>query len=67
MNMIYAMTKIENEAQYRWALARVEELLPYVKDDTPLTDPHSMELELLSGLVAAYSDEHFILQGGEGI
>ena len=53
------MTRIENEAQYRWALARVEELLPYVKDDTPLTDPYSMELELLSGLVADYSDEHF--------
>jgi HTH-type transcriptional regulator/antitoxin HigA len=55
------MTKIETEAQYRWALQRVEELLPYVKDDTPLTDPHSMELELLSGLVADYSDEHFAI------
>ena len=53
------MTKIENEAQYRWALNRVEELLPFVKDDTPLTDPHSMELELLSGLVADYSDDHY--------
>ena len=55
------MTKIENEAQYRWALKRVEELLPYVKDDTPLTDPYSMELELLSGLVADYSDKHFAI------
>lgn len=55
------MTKIENEAQYRWALGRVEELLPHVKDDAPLTDPYSMELELLSGLVADYSDEHFAI------
>jgi HTH-type transcriptional regulator/antitoxin HigA len=55
------MTKIETEAQYRWALQRVEELLPLVKDDTPLTDPYSMELELLSGLVADYSDEHFAI------
>lgn len=55
------MTKIENEAQYRWALARVEELLPLVKDDTPLTDPNSIELELLSGLVADYSDKHFAI------
>ncbi len=55
------MTKIENEAQYRWALARVEELLPHVKDDTPLTAPYSMELELLSGLVADYSDEHYAI------
>ncbi len=55
------MTKIENDTQYRWALQRVEELLPHVKDDTPLTDPYSMELELLSGLVADYSDEHFAI------
>lgn len=53
------MTKIENETQYRWALARVEELLPLVNDDTPLTDPSSIELDLLSGLVADYSDEHY--------
>lgn len=53
------MTKIENESQYRWALARVEELLPLVTDDTPLTDSHSIELELLSGMVADYSDEHY--------
>lgn len=55
------MTKIENETQYRRALKRVEEHLPYVKDDTPLTDPHSIELELLSGLVADYSDEHYAI------
>ncbi len=55
------MTRIENESQYRWALNRVEELLPFVKDDTPLTDPYSMELELLSGLVADYSDEHYAI------
>ena len=53
------MTKIETEAQYRWALQRVEELLPYVTDDTPLSDPYSIELDLLSGLVADYSDEHY--------
>ena len=53
------MTKIENEMQYRWALQRVEELLPLVNDDTPLTDPHSIELDLLSGMVADYSDQHF--------
>lgn len=53
------MTKIENDDQYRWALSRVEELLPLVNDDTPLTDPNSIELELLSGLVADYSDEHY--------
>jgi HTH-type transcriptional regulator/antitoxin HigA len=55
------MTKIETEAQYRWALQRVEELLPLVKDDTPLDNPYSIELELLSGLVSEYSDEHFAI------
>lgn len=53
------MTKIENEQQYNWAVARVEQLLPLVTDETPRSDPHSIELELLSHLVADYSDEHF--------
>lgn len=53
------MTKIENREQYEWAVARVEELLPLVDDNTPRTDPNSIELELLSNLVADYSDEHF--------
>ena len=53
------MTRIENETQYRWALERVEQLLPLVKDDTPLTDANSIELELISGLVADYADEHY--------
>jgi HTH-type transcriptional regulator/antitoxin HigA len=53
------MTKIETKEQYEWALARVEQLLPLVDDNTPLTDPNSIELELLTNLVADYSDEHF--------
>lgn len=55
------MTKIENEAQYEWAVARVEELLPLVNDETPETDPNYIELVLLSNLVADYSDEHYAL------
>lgn len=53
------MTKIENKAQYNWAVKRVEELLPLVNDNTPLNDPNSIELELLSNLVSDYSEEHF--------
>lgn len=56
------MTKIETEAQYNWAVNRVEELLPLVTDETPLDDPNSIELELLSNLVADYSDEHFAME-----
>ena len=55
------MAKIENEIQYNWALNRVEELLPLVGENTSLDDPHSIELELLSNMVADYSDEHFSL------
>lgn len=55
------MTKIENQAQYEWAVKRVEELLPLVNDTTPVNDPNSIELELLSNLVADYSEEHFAI------
>ena len=55
------MTKIENKEQYEWAVKRVEELLPLVDDNTPRTNPNSIELELLSNLVADYSEEHFSL------
>ena len=55
------MTKIKNEAQYEWAVARVEQLLPLVTDDTPRTDPNGIELELLSNLVADYSEEHYAI------
>lgn len=53
------MTKIENESQYNWAVAKVEKLLPLVTEDTPETDPNYIELVLLSNLVADYSDEHY--------
>lgn len=56
------MDKITTEQQYREALARVEELLPHVKDDTPLSDPYSLELEKLSRLVAEYADRHYAIK-----
>ncbi len=56
------MTKIENEAQYDWAMRRIEELLPLVGDDTPVTDPNSIELGLLSNLAADYEDEHYPME-----
>lgn len=53
------MTRIENEKQYQWAVDRVEQLLPMVKDETSLDDPASIELELLSNMVADYSEEYY--------
>lgn len=53
------MAKIQNETAYQVAMERIEELLPLVDDDTPLTDKNLIELDLLSGLVEEYEDEHF--------
>ena len=53
------MKKIENKEQYNQMVARVEELLPLVDDNTPADDKNRIELEALSNIVADYSDEHF--------
>lgn len=50
---------IENETQYEWACRRVDELLPLVSDDTPTTDPHYIELNILSSLIEEYEEAHF--------
>ena len=52
-------TTIENEAQYDWAMKRIDELLPHVHDDTPDDDSNSIELYLLSRLVEEYEDVHY--------
>ena len=52
-------TKIENEKQYDWAMARIDELLKVVHNDTPDDDPNSIELYLLSSLVEEYEDVHY--------
>lgn len=53
------MVKIQNETAYKAAMERIEELLPLVDDDTPVTDKNLIELDLLSGLVEEYEDEHY--------
>ncbi|MBO5545789.1 MAG: helix-turn-helix domain-containing protein [Bacteroidales bacterium] len=50
------MTRIENDMQYESALERIEELLRLVDENTPETDRNSVELVLLSNLVADYED-----------
>lgn len=52
-------TKIENEAQYDWAMSRIDQLLPLVNDETPDDDPNSIELYLLSALVEEYEDVYY--------
>lgn len=61
------MTKITRKEQYEWAVKKVEGLLNLVTDTTPPEDPNRIELELLSNLVADYSEEHFAAQTVEVI
>ena len=44
--------------QYDFALAKVEELLPQVDDNTPADDPKSVELVRMSEIVIQYEKEH---------
>ena len=52
------MNNITKE-QYEFALARIEELLPLVKDDTPANDRNAVELTVMSDVVISYEKEHF--------
>ncbi len=53
------MTRLENETQYKAAMSRIEELLKIVDDNTPADDKNSIELVILSNLVADYEDIHY--------
>lgn len=48
-----------NKKQYEFALARVEELLSQVDDNTPANDKKSIELSVMSDVVIAYEKEHY--------
>lgn len=52
------MSKITKE-QYELALARIEELLPLVDDNTPANDHNAVELASMSQVVIDYEKEHF--------
>lgn len=50
------------KSQYEFALNRIEELLPLVTDDTPVTDKNAVELTLMSDVVIAYEKEHYPIE-----
>ena len=50
------MARIKSKEQYERTLERIEELLLIVDNDTSLDDKNSVELELLSNLVADYEE-----------
>ena len=49
------------EEQYRYALARVETLLPRMEDET-ISAPEEQELAIMSDVVASYEEEHYPLE-----
>ena len=52
------MSKVKKE-QYEFALARVEELLPMVDDNTPANDRNAVELTMMSDIIIDYEKEHY--------
>ena len=52
------MAKITKE-QYEFALARIEELLPMVDDNTPANDRNAVELTMMSDIVIDYEKEYY--------
>lgn len=53
------MAKLKTQVEYEMTLERIEELLPFVADDTSLTDKYAVELNILSELVDEYEEEHY--------
>lgn len=53
------MAHIKNEVEYNAAMERIEELLLVVNQETPESDRNSIELVLLSNLVADYDETHY--------
>jgi HTH-type transcriptional regulator/antitoxin HigA len=55
------MEKVTKE-QYEFALAKVEELLPLVDDNTPANDKKALELSVMSDIVIAYEKAHYPIE-----
>jgi HTH-type transcriptional regulator/antitoxin HigA len=55
------MSKVTKE-QYEFARARVEELLPLVNGNTPVSDKNMVELSLVSDVVEEYEIAHYPIE-----
>ena len=53
------MAELENEGQYEVMIARIEELLPLVSNETPVTDRNLIELVVISNLVEEYEEKYY--------
>lgn len=59
LKIFRGMAQIKDEAAYRVALKRIDELLPMVHEDTPVTDKNYIELDMISDLVEEYEAIHY--------
>jgi HTH-type transcriptional regulator/antitoxin HigA len=53
------MAQLKNEAAYRAALKRIDELLPLTGDEVPDDDPNMLEMDMLCDMVEEYEDIHY--------
>ena len=53
------MRMISNETEYKAIMARVDELVEIVDDNTPPTDKNYVELDFLADLIVTYEKEHY--------
>ena len=56
------MERTIDEAVYKTALERIEELLPMVTDETPTYDRKAIELKIMSDIVIEYEEKHFPIE-----
>lgn len=59
LKIFRGMAQIKDEAAYRVALKRIDELLPMIHEDTPVTDKNYIELDMISDLVEEYEAIHY--------
>ena len=53
------MAELANEEQYEVMITRIEELLPLVSNETPVTDRNMIELVVISSLVEEYEEKYY--------
>ena len=53
------MKMISNKAEYEAIMARVDELVEIVDDNTPSTDKNYVELDFLTDLIVTYEKEYY--------
>jgi HTH-type transcriptional regulator/antitoxin HigA len=51
-----------DKEKYKFALSRIEELLPEVDENMPANDKKAIELALMSDIVIKYEKEHYPIE-----